>query len=189
MSSPSLLPQRIFETPLVDDRGLVMRPLWTRFFQTISTPAKVPQLINSTHAKRLTTLAANYAEGSLFYESDRTSYYIARSGSWLWYAGFMEGQQADFAALAALGTNDAGFLFWVTDFRHLLRWDGTQWSWAPGEQGSDFIVQFVSGPLASDGSTLAGWQVCDGSTVQMLNSDGSLSSVTVPNTAGFWYRQ
>jgi acyl carrier protein len=52
-----------------------------------------------------------------------------------------------------------------------LQWTGAGWQWGPGDDGSDYIVAFVSGP---DPPT--GWQACDGSTaIGRLNSDGTVT--------------
>lgn len=74
-----------------------------------------------------------------------------------------------------LGPNDKGFLINVSDYAHILRWNGSGWAWGPGDPGSGYIAPFLSAP------TQVGWKLCDGSTVQRLNSDGTLSSVVLPN--------
>lgn len=77
--------------------------------------------------------------------------------------------------LPTLNMSDAGFLVVVTDFNHVLQWTGTAWTWGPGDIGSGYIDAFLSAPTA------AGWHLCDGSTVNRLNADGSVSTVTLPN--------
>lgn len=74
-----------------------------------------------------------------------------------------------------LGTANAGQVVWVTDYNHTLFWTGTAFIWGPGDNGSGYISAFVSDPTGN------GWQVCDGSTVNRLNQDGSVTSVVVPN--------
>lgn len=81
------------------------------------------------------------------------------------------------------GTADQGTLVYVSDYAHQLIWTGTAFTWAPGELGSGFVVEFPDTP-----SPATGWQACDGSTVNKLNADGTISSVTVPNEAGKYYR-
>lgn len=83
-----------------------------------------------------------------------------------------------------LGKNSTGLLFDVTDYNHVLQWNGTGWQWGPGENGSGYIVAFVNPP-----NPLTGWHVCDGSTVSQLNADGSVSTVTIPTIAGSYFRQ
>jgi hypothetical protein len=81
------------------------------------------------------------------------------------------------AGLAGLDLNsqDSGFLVEVTDYNHVLEWNGTGFEWGPGENGSGYISAFLSAP------TSIGWHICDGSVVSQLNSDGSLKPVTLPN--------
>jgi len=182
--APAILPAQLPNIALVDQTG---RP--TQFFlkllQTLPFGAKTPQVVKSTHAARKNILASSYVDGSLYIETDRQVAYVALSGIWIYLAGFFQSLQANLPDATDLGASDAGLLCWVTDFNHVLRWTGTGWQWAPGELGSDFIVAFVTGP---DPQT--GWQACDGTSgVARLNSDGSLSAVDVPNTAGSWYRQ
>lgn len=77
----------------------------------------------------------------------------------------------------------AGQLYFVTDYAHQLQWSGKAWGWAPGELGSGFIVAFPDAPQGNK------WHPCDGSTVNKLNQDGTVSSVVLPSTAGSYYRQ
>jgi hypothetical protein len=74
-----------------------------------------------------------------------------------------------------LTANEKGFLVEVSDFGHTLRWNGSGWGWGPGDSGSGYISGFLETPTAS------GWALCDGSTVKRLNSDGTLTSVTLPD--------
>jgi hypothetical protein len=87
---------------------------------------------------------------------------------------------------SGLGAADSGLLYYASDYGHTLEWMGSGWTWAPGELGSGFIVAFASGitPVPP-----TGWHVCDGSTVTMLNSDGTTVNVTLPSTPGSWFRQ
>jgi hypothetical protein len=82
--------------------------------------------------------------------------------------------------------SDAGLLLFVTDYNHLLQWNGTGWQWGPGENGSGYIVAFVNPP-----NQAVGWVLCDGSTgVASLLGDGTLDfSTTLPNTPGSYFRQ
>jgi hypothetical protein len=85
-------------------------------------------------------------------------------------------QQVTQANLPTLTSSDSGVLIYVTDYAHLLIWTGTGWTWGPGEPGSDFIQPFLNGP-----NPAIGWHLCDGSTINRLNFDGSLTKVTLPN--------
>lgn len=87
--------------------------------------------------------------------------------------------QSELSGLAALlGPGDTGQLVYVTDYNHTLRWTGTGFAWGPGENGSGYISAFLNDP-----SPTTGWQVCDGTLTSKLNSDGTISAVTVPNYA------
>jgi hypothetical protein len=134
-----------------------------------------------THSGRESVKATDNSAGSIYYESDRQSYYIAVNGVWTYLGGLYSAFQA--ALPTDLGTADANFLMNVTDFGHLLRWTGTGWVWGPGDAGSGYMVQFVTAP------DITGWQACDGSAnVLTLQSDGIIEGVTVPNNPGFYYR-
>lgn len=186
IQSPNLpasrLPQSLFGSPLVNPQGLVnANSVWgkqiTGLFNSIQT------FQTGTHAQRLKTPAGNYVQGSIFAETDRFVAYVSVNGQWVYFTGFYPVTQATLPA--DLGQFDNGLLAYVTDYAHLLLWTGTAWTWAPGEQGSDFIVTFVTGPKPA-----TGWHVCNGSAgIQRLNADGTIGMVTVPNTAGSWYRQ
>ncbi len=85
--------------------------------------------------------------------------------------------QADLAALAAtLTAADAGLLVEVTDYRHVLRWSGSVWTWGPGEDGRHDIVGL---PVDPDDTT--GWQLCDGTTVAYLKGDGTTANFATPD--------
>lgn len=73
-----------------------------------------------------------------------------------------------------LSTSDAETLIYVADKAHTLRWDGSGWDWARGDDRSGYW-------RVSDVNPGTGWQIADGSTVDRLNSDGSLTAVTVPD--------
>ena len=56
-----------------------------------------------------------------------------------------------------LAAGDAGFIYNITDYMHRVRWDGSVWQWAPGDNGNRYFGHFEAAP--GDG-----WQLCDGST-------------------------
>lgn len=85
--------------------------------------------------------------------------------------------QANLTVLAGtLTPANTGQLVYVTDYNHMLRWDGTSFQWGPGENGSGYISAFMNDP-----SPTTGWQLCDGSATTKLNSDGTVSAEVVPN--------
>lgn len=61
------------------------------------------------------------------------------------------------AGQPALGPADAGFLGFVTDYGHFVKWDGAVWSFAPGDVGNGFRRDFAIVPQEP------GWQLMDGS--------------------------
>jgi hypothetical protein len=170
-------------TPFLADDGKTVSWSWLQFFYGIALAKNVPAFVSNTHSHRSQIPAANYANGTLFFESDRGVVYIAVNDIWHYFIGTMQDTQANLPS--DLGLNDLDFLYEVTDYAHLLLWNGTGWTWGPAEDGSDFIVQFLSGP-----NPQTGWQKCDGSAgVGVLQSDGTLQFVTVPTIANSWYRQ
>lgn len=81
------------------------------------------------------------------------------------------------SAIAAiqLGVEDTGLLIHVTDYNHVLQWQGKNWDWGPGEMGSGFYSPFAFLP------NRPGWQLCDGTLgVKYLKSDGTLGMIDVP---------
>jgi hypothetical protein len=156
---------------------------WLQFFNKIALSSAVPVLQTGTHASRLASAPSTLASGSLFVETDRGVAYVAVSGQWFYFAGVSPTNQQNLPT--DLGANDVNFLAYVQDYAHLLIWTGMGWTWAPAENGSGYIVAFISTPMPS-----TGWQACNGSSnVPTLDFDGTLSFVTVPNTPGSFYRQ
>lgn len=86
--------------------------------------------------------------------------------------------QADLATLAAtLTAANAGQLVWVSDYAHMLQWNGTGWQRGQGDtEHSDTFHMFGAAPADT------GWLTCDGSTaVKFLKYDGTLGSRDLPN--------
>lgn len=155
---------------------------WIQWFNGVALSKNVPSFISDTHANRDLIPAANYANGTLFFESDRKVLYIAVNGSWFYFSGVMQATQATLPT--DLLTEDTNFLVNVTDYAHLLEWTGTAWTWGPAELGSGFIMTFLNAP-----NPTTGWQLCDGSAnIPQLNADGTLQFVTVPSS-GDYFRQ
>ena len=131
------------------------------------------QVYAGTHAQRLANYpASNYSDGSLFYETDRQVFYVDVHSVWTYASGIMQNVQDKLPA--DLAAPDTGFLFGVTDYAHLLTWTGLGWNWGPGEAGSGMIQPFFSLPSGS------GWHICDGSQVNMLQSNGQFQMVKIP---------
>lgn len=133
------------------------------------------QLIFDTHANRGNYPAAQYYP-ALYFETDANSTLIYRSTGTAWaYAGGMN--RGTLASLpATLGADDSGYIYEVTDYWHLLRWNGANWIWGPGDVGSGYYQLFEAAPSTPAANA---WQICDGSTVARLNSDGTTTNVTL----------
>lgn len=146
---------------------------WQRWYQEVVRIINRREfLLNDSHANRASYAANVFANGTTFWETDRTVYYVVVSAAWKYSTGIMATTQAGLPA--DLGLNDAGFLAFVTDYGHLLRWSGTAWTWGPAEGGSGYVQGFLSDPGA-------GWALCNGATVNRLNAAGTLTSVTLPD--------
>lgn len=91
----------------------------------------------------------------------------------------VDSTQGNLSTLAGTFTPaNSGQLVYVTDYNHVLRWNGTGFEWGPGENGSGYITPFLNDP-----SPVTGWQLCNGTATTKLNSDGTTSPVVVPNYA------
>ena len=137
-------------------------------------------ILEGTHAQRLANYpAANYAPGTMFYETDTTITYIVYSGNWVYQSGIYYIAQSAIAYYAAtLGAHDTGVLISVTDFAHTLEWGGSSFGWGPdGDDG----VGDIRGKLI-DPSPTTGWHLCDGTAgVKYLKSDGTTGTITLPD--------
>jgi hypothetical protein len=80
------------------------------------------------------------------------------------------------ATFPTLTSGTAALFIYVSDFAHWIYWDGTTPTFADG--GSDYYIVAPSAP-----STI-GWHAVDGSTINYLNADGTLSAKTLVNAAG-----
>lgn len=83
------------------------------------------------------------------------------------------------ATQPALGAGDAGYLMWLTDYKHLLRWTGATWEFF-GEEGNAFIKDCVVAPQTGL------WQLCDGTATKYLTLGATLTETnfTVPDLIG-----
>lgn len=83
------------------------------------------------------------------------------------------------------GTSDAGFQCYLSDYGHLIRWDGSAWQFAPGDIGNGFLVKFAVTPQEPY------WGQCDGSTYAYLIVGGAtLTTVdyTTASVAATYFR-
>ena len=145
------------------------------------------RVITDTWAK-----IGNYASaplGSLYFaidpaagvSADRAVVYvrmiIGAAVGWVYLCGYWPVVLASLSS-SGLGANDTNLLAWITDYSHLLRWNGSAWEWGPSDPGSGFYQLFEAAP---SGFGASAWQICDGSTVARLNADGTTTNVTVPD--------
>lgn len=72
-------------------------------------------------------------------------------------------------------TLTAGQIVYISDYNHVLRWDGAAFHWGLGDDGSGYIEAFLVDP------TGVGWHLCNGATVSYLKEDGTLGVVTLPD--------
>lgn len=115
-------------------------------------------------ADRIALDVATLTDGAVFVEQDRGQIvYQLREGVWAYVSGAYDRLQSELAALAGdLTTDDTGFLVNVTDFAHILRWDGAAWEWGPGDPRNAGHIAFF------DADPGDGWKIIDG-----LGDDGS----------------
>lgn len=135
-------------------------------------------VFQDTHANRVGNYdPTDYDPGVLFFETDRGILYRvnAANTAWVYALGQMQAARAD--APSDLGANDVGFLLYVSDFFHTVRWDGAAWQWACGcrpTQRGDFAV------APGDG-----WVLCDGSASSYLSGVGTnaltATAIVLPN--------
>lgn len=124
--------------------------------QEIINGNSIAQIISGTHAQRIALTPATITQQTLYFETDRTVYYQLVNSAFIYTAGKMSSALANIPG--DLGSNDAGFLFYATDYQHTYYWDGAVWSYAPGDEGSGFIRHFTVAPRSGK------WQKLDGST-------------------------
>ena len=105
--------------------------------------------------------------------------FLFSESGWVYVGGMFYRTQPQLATLAAtLGAADAGATVYVgAPYAHHLLWTGGGWGWVDPGDASGRFAHFAADP----GS---GWQLVDGSTVNALNSDGTITAVTLPDSTG-----
>lgn len=132
----------------------------------------LPWVISDTHANRAKYPNSAFQVDMLFVETDRLLIYRNTGAAWVYVAGTYTDTLAN---IPTLGTNDAGLLFGVSDYAHLLKWSGTAWGWGPGDHGSGMMTVFEIDPGT-------GWHLYDGTAgVAYLKADGTTGTVTLPD--------
>lgn len=89
------------------------------------------------------------------------------------------------ASQPTLGARDAGFIGFVSDYGHMVRWTGSAWQFAPGDSGSGYLQTF---PVPAQG---VGWGLCDGSTYAYLVVGGATLTTAnyLTDTSGNYFRR
>jgi hypothetical protein len=172
---PNLLQHLPIHEPVVFTATGIVTPTWHRYLAGLT----LLRALTGTHAQRLTTPASDYNAGTLFFETDRGVLYVVDAAAWKPVKG-SEIQDTLANAPTDLTANDAGFLFYVSDFHHRVRWDGAAWQWAcgcrPGQYG-DF-----------DSDPGAGWILANGTATTKLGGVGTNTltavAVTPANLSG-----
>jgi hypothetical protein len=181
----SILP--IPQTLIPPGQELLFRAIYERILQasenagseTVSSSSGARNYSGS-HAQRLSIPANSLPIGTTFYEEDRAVWYeVVASGVnaryWRPSRGTMRAVLAN--APTDLGAQDAGFLFYATNYYRLYRWTGSAWTYADSELPEKFITTYP-------GTVPTGWALCDGSSVTVSKSDGTTQSFTTPDLTG-----
>lgn len=176
-------------TPIAQTQTGIVTPRWLGWFRNLQSTVDslrvaitgtLATVLQDTHANRLASFPQiNYDPGTLFYETDRTVVYRvnAANTAWVYAAGEMS---ATFANVPTdLGADDAGFLLQITDYGHRVRWSGTAWDFAPGDQGNAYFQDFAVAPST-------GWKLCDGTATTYLVMGVTIAATafTTPNLSG-----
>lgn len=79
-----------------------------------------------------------------------------------------------------LAAPDAGYLAFVTDYGHWVRWSGAGWEFAPGDPGNGYFEDFAIVPQQ------VGWKQCDGTATDYLTVGPTLTATpfNTPNLTG-----
>lgn len=106
-------------------------------------------------------------------QSTTTASEGAVSSAKIWKAPFSQQPTTN------LSVQDEGFLWYVSDYAHLLRWTGKGWEFVDGEGGK------IEG--RTDVPTGTGWQLCNGTATHRLKVTAGVVSefaFTTPNITG-----
>jgi hypothetical protein len=136
-----------------------------------------------TYGNRPAATALGIADDGLLYKATVLGYtwkliYSGGGNIWEYVSGVLEDKLADIPDLSG---EEVGPLFWATDYKHLYRWSGTAWEFAPGDSGSAFVVVGQPDGAAPNGGL---WAVCDGNAVDVAQSDGTVDNITTQNLQG-----
>lgn len=153
------------------------------FWQQVGSTAVT---IRDTHANRASYPAANYPQGTVYLETDRTLYYMvqfpAGVATWVFFQGTWI---STYSNLPTLGINDRWVQFFATDFLQGWYWDGAAWHFAPGSS-SGYSLQIFPGLTTLPPGV---WGLCDGSTYSITQDDATLVNFTTSVIANTYIRR
>lgn len=155
----------------------------------VPTPIQPPAVTASTRLDVFGNrgLAANVPL-QIFYATDQNYVsWVSDGVAWHWAGGENITTQSGIAAIAAdLGPNDVGYILSVSDYMHRLRWTGTSFAFAPGDDGSNYVLT-GNGTFAAPVGILTG--TCNGSAYTYLQNDGTLGNYTTYAQDNTWFRR
>lgn len=115
---------------------------------------------------------------TIFEANDRNYVAWASDGSsWRWAYGLHIDTLANKPTLT---TTDEGYLFAVSDYAHILRWNGTAFTFLPGDSAGYVVVGKPDGSAPNGGV----WGLCDGSTYNVLKPDGTVEGLLTQDLTG-----
>ena len=137
----------------------------------------------------------NYPAGTTFIISDRSNVVyivkiVAGSPKWVYESGTYKAVYASKPTTGfngvALGTNDAGLLFYDNvNYIRKWEWTGSAWTYAAEElPGGDTSPALM---ILAGNSTPPGWAPCNGGAVTITKSDATTVSFTTPNPASLFF--
>lgn len=124
--------------------------------------------------------AAEADRGFLFIASDRGDHVWRKGASAFQLLEGVGGPTRGTLANITTGltANDAGYLYYATDYDRTYRWTGTAWEDAPGQPPREMVV------YRNSASAPTGWALCDGAAANISTSTGGTAAYTTPNLTG-----
>lgn len=140
---------------VTDRNGVATRDFHKLQLALVQNVNTQPDVLAISNAQRQALDVSVYPQGSLVYVIDRQVTYVLIGADWIYASGYMRDIRTN--APTDLRPTDAGFLMYLTDFHHLVEWNGTMWQFGPGDNGNGYFQDFASLP-----SPIEGWTLCDG---------------------------
>lgn len=119
-------------------------------------------------------------ESEMFIANDlQNVMWISDGTAWHYLQGIFRGTLSPDLKPAVLGASDTGFPFFATDFNRSYTWSGSAWDDSPDSPSRAQLVHFDNPPIPA-----AGWQLCNGSSVNRSTNTGGVTGVTIPDLIG-----